>query len=81
VLSAVLWLLVGMGLLPALIFLSGVVLLGRYEGGSLTRTYSSIFVGLGQGSPAAWGVVLGPYVLFLLFKGVMAWWRISARWV
>jgi hypothetical protein len=80
VLAALLWVLAGVGLLPALIFLSGIALLGRYEGASLARTYSSIFAGLGQGSPAAWGVVLGPYVLFLLFKGLMAWWRITARW-
>ncbi len=76
----VLWLFVGAGVLPALIFLSGIALLGRYPGASLGSTYSSIFAGLEAASPASWGVVVGPYVLYLLFKAVIAWWRTSARW-
>ena len=51
------------------------MLLGRYEGAGLASTYSSVLTGLGAGSAAAWGVVLGPYLLFLLFKGLAAWWR------
>ena len=35
----------------------------------------SLFAGLGQGSIASWVVVLGPYGLYLLFKGLRAWWR------
>jgi hypothetical protein len=34
---------------------------------------------LGEGSAAAWAVVLGPYLLFLLFKALLAWWR-AANW-
>ena len=53
--------------------------LGRYEGAGLGPTYGSIIDGLGEGSAAAWAVVLGPYLLFLLFKALLAWWR-AANW-
>ena len=73
------WLAVGLLVLPALIFVSGIALRGRYEGAGLGPTYGSIIDGLGEGSAAAWAVVLGPYLLFLLFKALLAWWR-AANW-
>jgi hypothetical protein len=68
----------GLGLLPILIYFAGVNLLGRYEGASLVRTYQSIYAGLAAGSIAAWIVVLGPYLLFLLGRALLAWWRAAA---
>jgi hypothetical protein len=76
---AALGLLIGAGVLPVLIFYSGALTLGRYEGASLGRLYHSLFVGLGQASIASWVVLLGPYGLYLLFKGLRAWWRASAH--
>jgi hypothetical protein len=76
---AVLALLIGVGLMPVLIFYVGASVLGRYDGASLGRLYGSLFVGLGQASSAAWVVVLGPYALYLLFKALRFWWRASAR--
>ena len=64
--------------MPVLIFYAGVATLGRYDGASLGRLYSSLFTGLGQGSIASWVVLLGPYGLYLLLKALRAWWRISA---
>lgn len=78
--AAALWVLFGLCILPAGIFAAGVALLGRYDGGSLEQTYASIFSGLGTGSAASWGVVLGPYLLFLLLKGLLLWWRTAAKW-
>jgi hypothetical protein len=75
---AALALLFGAVLMPALIFYSGASLLGRYEGASPGHLYGTIFTGLGQGSPASWGVLLGPYGLYLLFKALRAWWRAGA---
>lgn len=72
-------LLIGAGLMPLLIFYAGVFTLGRYEGAGLGRIYHSLFVGLGQASIASWVVLLGPYGLYLLFKGLRLWWRASAR--
>jgi hypothetical protein len=71
-------LLAGLLLLPALIFLAGVLLLGRYEGASLMHTYAALFAGLGSGSAAAWIVVLGPYLLLQLYRGLRACWRAGA---
>ena len=69
----------GFGVLPLLIFLAGSTILGRYDGASAAGVYDGIYRGLGLGSVASWIVVLGPYGLYLLFKGVRLWWRTSAR--
>ena len=76
---AALGLLTGVGIMPVLIFYAGVATLGRYEGASLGHLYHSLFEGLGEASIAAWVVLLGPYGLYLLFKGLRAWWRASAH--
>jgi hypothetical protein len=68
-------LLVGAALMPALIFYAGVAALGRYEGASLGHLYRSLVLGLGQASIASWAVLLGPYALYLLFRGLGVWWR------
>jgi hypothetical protein len=65
--------------MPVLIFYAGVATLGRYEGASLGHLYHSLFTGFREGSIASWVVVLGPYGIYLLFKGLRIWWRLSAR--
>lgn len=72
---AALGLLVGLGLMPVLIFYAGASALGRYEGASVLHLYRSLYLGLGQGSIASWVVLLGPYGLYLLSKGLRAWWQ------
>jgi len=74
----VLGLVVGFGLLPALIYFAGNALLGPYEGSGVGTTYGSLFKGLGAGSIAAWTVVLGPSALYVLFRLLRAWWRLGA---
>ncbi|HXP65320.1 MAG TPA: hypothetical protein VN815_07595, partial [Steroidobacteraceae bacterium] len=69
----------GLIVLPVLIFYAGVASLGRYEGASLGRLYSSLFEGLKQASIASWIVFLGPYGLYLLFRALRAWWRAGAK--
>ena len=76
---AALGLLIGIALMPVLIFFAGIATLGRYEGASLGHLYRSLYAGLAQGSIASWVVLLGPYGLYLLFKSLRAWWRASAR--
>jgi hypothetical protein len=76
---AVLGLLTGVGLMPVLIFYAGVSTLGRYDGAGLGRIYHSLLSGLAQASIASWVVLLGPYGLYLLFRGLRAWWRGSAH--
>jgi len=77
--AAAIWLLLGVGLMPILIFYTGALLLGRYEGGSLGHTYGSVFAGAAAGSSASWIVILGPYGLYLLFRGLAAWWRAGSN--
>jgi hypothetical protein len=72
-------LLIGIGVMPILIFYAGVASLGRYEGASLERLYQSLFAGLSQASIASWVVLLGPYGLYLLFKALRLWWRAGTQ--
>lgn len=76
---AVFTLALGFGAMPLLIFFGGSSSLGRYEGAVPGRIYDAVYQGLRDGSGAAWTVVLGPYGLYLLFKGLRFWWRASAR--
>jgi hypothetical protein len=69
----------GFGLMPLLIYLVGSWTLGRYEGASAARIYQGIYQGLSAGSEACWIVVLGPFGLYLIFKGLRLWWRASGR--
>lgn len=71
-------LLLGVALMPALIFYAGVAALGRFDGASLGHLYSSLFAGLREASTASWTVLLGPYLLYLLFRLLRAWWRAGA---
>ncbi|MDB6084158.1 MAG: hypothetical protein JWN43_2039 [Gammaproteobacteria bacterium] len=72
-------LVLGFGIMPALIFLAGSLALGRYEGAGVARIYQGLYQGLGSGSLASWVVALGPYALYLLFKFLRLWWRASVR--
>jgi hypothetical protein len=72
-------LLLGVALMPVLIFYAGVAALGRFDGASLGHLYSTLFEGLREASIASWVVFLGPYGLYLLFRALRAWWRASAR--
>jgi hypothetical protein len=77
--AAAIGLLLGVTLMPVLIFYAGVATLGRFEGASLGNLYSSLFAGLKEASIASWVVFLGPYGLYLLFRALRAWWRASAK--
>ena len=70
---------VGFCLMPIFVFLAGSSALGRYEGASIGTQFASLYQGFSQGSLASWIVFLGPYGLYLLFKGLRLWWRASAR--
>jgi hypothetical protein len=76
---AVAGLLIGVILMPVLIFYAGAAVLGRFDGASLGGLYSSIFVGLKEASVASWVVLLGPYGLYLMFRALRLWWRASAK--
>jgi hypothetical protein len=71
-------LLLGVILMPILIFYAGVAVLGRFDGATLSHLYGSLFLGLKEASIASWVVFLGPYGLYLLFRALRAWWRAGA---
>src|ERR1700719_4814811 len=77
--AAAVGLLLGIILMPILIFYAGVATLGRFEGASLGHLYGSLFAGLREASIASWVVFLGPDRLYLLFRAPRGWWRASAK--
>jgi hypothetical protein len=70
-------LVIGFLIMPMLIFFVGSSALGRYEGASLGRLFKSIYGTLQSGSLASWTVLLGPYALYLIFRGLKVWWRMG----
>jgi len=71
--------LAGLVLLPPLIYMVGTLLLGPYTGGGhLGSFYGDLFRDLGQGSPQAWLLVLGPLVLVEAGRLILLDFRIRA---
>ena len=69
----------GFGLMPLLIYFAGCVLLGRYDGASAARLYDSVYQGLELGLASSLLVVFGPCLLYLMFRALLAWWRVGTR--
>ncbi|HKS58088.1 MAG TPA: hypothetical protein VJS12_22525 [Steroidobacteraceae bacterium] len=69
VIFASIWLLVGLVVLPALIFAVGGSLLGPYgDNGGLGRFYGDFFGDLAEPSVRAWSLALGPLVLITILR-------------
>jgi len=69
----------GLILLPGVIYLGGLLILGRLDGATLLGQYASLYRDLGHGHLAAWLVVLGPALLLMLARGLIAVWRRSGQ--
>jgi hypothetical protein len=69
---------VGALLLPIMIYLSGILFLGRYEGAGLGRTFATVLGGLADGAPSSLVVVAGPYLLCQLLRFLRGCWRFGA---
>jgi hypothetical protein len=61
-------LVVGLLLLPPLIWLVGSRVFGPYAGGNTRDLVDHFYRGLGQGDQAPWIVALGPYVTILVLR-------------
>lgn len=69
VVFASVWLGIGLFVMPALIYLVGILLLGPYgEGSGLGRFYADFFGDLVEPSGRAWALVLGPLVLISILR-------------
>ena len=65
-------LLIGLVLMPCLIWIIGRPVLGPYAHGSIFALLSDFYAGLGNGSLVFWAVALGPYLL-------LQWVRVGYR--
>jgi hypothetical protein len=61
-------LLVGLLVMPALIYLAGRYTLGSYANGNLFSLYGDFFKGLFEPRSSNWVVVFGPFVFLSLFR-------------
>jgi|SRR5579863_5378530 hypothetical protein len=68
-LAVAICLLIGLIVMPCLIFAAGRIVLGAYPHGGLFALWRDLLQRLIVGSRAAWLIVLGPYVLFWLLRG------------
>jgi hypothetical protein len=69
VLTALACLLVGVLVMPCLIFAVGRNALGPYAHGSVLSLWHDFLRGLASGSQAFWFIALGPYLLLMLLRG------------
>jgi hypothetical protein len=79
-LFATAWILFGLIVLPALIYLVGVRLLGPYPGGAgFGAFFGDFFADLFSGSTRIWVLILGPYVAVMLLRGLLGGIRLGHR--
>lgn len=64
-------LLVGLIVLPLMIYAAGQLTLGPYHNGGFGTLLKDFYQGLLQGSLAHWMVVLGPYLFLSAFRGLL----------
>ena len=69
-LAAAICLVIGVLIMPCLIFACGRLFLGPYARGNLFALWRDYLLGLGAGSRVCWFILLGPYVVLWLWRGV-----------
>jgi hypothetical protein len=69
--------LVGLTVLPVAVYVAGYLTLGRFEGSGFWHFFATLYRSLFKGSTAAWAMVIGPYALLWLWRGLCFWWRRS----
>jgi hypothetical protein len=67
-LAAAICLIVGVLVMPCLIFACGRLILGPYAHGNLFALWRDFLRGLGAGSQVCWFILLGPYALLWLLR-------------
>ncbi len=71
-------LLVGLLLMPLLIWLFGRLTLGGYANGGPLKLWLDFLGGLAHGELPFWGVLAGPYLATLFFRAAALLWRRTA---
>lgn len=72
-------LLVGLLLLPVAVYLVGQAIFGDYGGGSFGHFYSELSGRIRAADPAAWFLVLSPYLGWQTLRLVAVGWRAAGR--
>jgi hypothetical protein len=65
---ALLGLLLGLVLMPLLVWVAGVIALGPYANGGFGALFGDFLRGLAEGSFACWLVLAGPYLVLTLVR-------------
>ena len=71
--------LVGLVLLPVAVYLVGQAIFGDYGGGSYGHFYSQLSARIRAADPAAWFLVLSPYLGLQTLRLVALGWRVAGR--
>ena len=74
-LTLALCLVVGLFIMPVLIWVVGAAVLGPYTNGGLFSLLRDYYVALATGALAYWLVALGPYAAVWLLRGLRLWFR------
>jgi hypothetical protein len=69
-LAAAICLVIGVLIMPCLIFACGRLILGPYAHGNLFALWRDYLLGLGSGSRVSWFILLGPYMVLWLLRGL-----------
>jgi len=72
-------LLVGLALLPVAVYLVGQAIFGDYGGGSYGHFYSQLSGRIRAADPAAWFLVLSPYLGWQTLRLIALGWRAAGR--
>ena len=70
---------VGLVLLPIAIYVVGQAIFGDYGGGSYGRFFSELSGRVRAGDPAAWFLVLSPYLGWQTLRLIGLAWRVAGR--
>jgi hypothetical protein len=68
-------LVVGLLVMPVLIWIVGHIVLGPYTNGGLFSLLKDYYLALATGALAYWLVALGPYAAVWLLRGLRLWFR------
>lgn len=69
----------GLAILPIAIYLVGQAIFGDYGGGSYTHFYSELSGRVRAGDPAAWFLVMSPYLGWQCLRLIGLGWRVAGR--
>lgn len=72
-------LLIGLVLLPVAVYIVGQAIFGDYGGGSYGHFYSELSGRIRTADPAAWFLVLSPYLAWQSLRLVALGWRVAGE--